>query len=111
MFPSESLSDCLDKLFYHGLLHRPAADSYCAILQTFAYRLQEFECTLGLYFSKRGITGDVATQAKRVIYDIYRDEKRFLVVLTLDDLDSIGQGRDFLEMFEEKMIDIRFQRI
>ena len=36
MFPSESLSDCLDKLFYYGLLHRPAADSYRAILGLFA---------------------------------------------------------------------------
>ena len=81
------------------------------LIQTFAYRIKEFECTLGLYFSKRGITGNAATHAKKVIYDLYHDEKRFLVVLTLDDLDSIGQGRDFLEMLEENTRDIRFQRI
>ncbi|MBM3238429.1 ATP-binding protein [Candidatus Poribacteria bacterium] len=225
MFPSESLSDCLDKLFYYGLLHKPTSDSYHAIIglfaewfrtrfsetaenltfnldlnaynecldavkkrysrqesdakgkalenlarlllgscvgltvetrvntasgeidllvhnqnrthpflsmlgeyficecknwekkagvqliQTFVHRIKTFECTLGLYFSKRGITGNIAANAKKEIHDLYRDEKRFFVVLTLDDLNSIGQGRDFLEMLEEKKRDIQFQRI
>jgi len=77
------------------------------LIQTFTKRINDFECTLGLYFSKHGIT----TDARGEVYDFYRGEKRFLVVLTLDDLESIGQGGDFLEMLEEKMRDIRFQRI
>jgi hypothetical protein len=81
------------------------------LIQTFVHRIKTFDCKLGLYFSKRGITGNIAANAKKEIHDLYRDEKRFLVVLTLDDLDSIGQGKDFLEMLEEKTRNIWFQII
>jgi hypothetical protein len=221
LFSNESLPDCLDKLFYHGLLHKPRADNYRAIIglfaewfrkraenlafnldldaykeclaavkkrysrkeaglkgkaleklaklllescteltvqqrlntasgeidllvhnknrshpllsalgdyficecknwekkagvqlmQTFVHRIKTFECTLGLYFSKHGITGTVAANAKKEIHELYRSERRYLVVLSLDDLESIGQGDDFLEMLERKVRDIRFQLI
>ncbi|MCI0615218.1 AAA-like domain-containing protein, partial [bacterium] len=36
MFSNESLPDCLEKLFYYGLLHKPGASNYRAILGLFA---------------------------------------------------------------------------
>jgi hypothetical protein len=80
-------------------------------IQNFALRIKKFDCKLGLYFSKSGITGNIAANAKKEIHDLYSVEKRSLVVLSLDDLESIGQGMDFLEMLERKVLYIRFQRI
>lgn len=80
-------------------------------IQTFAYRMKRFGCSLGLYFSKLGITGDITKNAKKIIHDMYHDEKRYLIVLTIEDLNSIGEGRDFLEILEEKERDIRFEKI
>jgi hypothetical protein len=80
-------------------------------IQNFALRIKKFDCKLGLYFSKSGITGNITTHAKKEIHDLYCVEKCFLVVLSLDDLESIGQDVDFLEMLERKVRNIRFQRI
>lgn len=80
-------------------------------IQTFRLRMEEFGTRLGLYFSKEGITGNEASAAKKQIFDLYSKKKYCLVVVTLKDLKAISNGEDFLTLLENKMREIRFQRL
>jgi hypothetical protein len=76
-------------------------------IHTLLGKLQRHNCRTAVLMRKYGVTGDERHDALGLISDAYR-KGRFIIVVTLDDLENIASGENFVTSLIGKYEDLRF---
>lgn len=79
-------------------------------LRSFADKMRDTDATVGIFFSRYGITGDseFVRDAKGVIRDKWKTERMIIIVLTYDDLRNvIEKGMNLYKLLKERYYKVK----
>ncbi|RKX91687.1 MAG: hypothetical protein DRP84_11230 [Spirochaetes bacterium] len=79
-------------------------------LRSFADKMRDTDTTVGIFFSRYGITGDseFVRDAKGIIRDKWKTERKIIIVLTYNDLRNvIEKGMNFYKLLKEKYYEVK----
>ena len=79
-------------------------------LRSFADKMRDTDATVGIFFSRSGITGDseFVRDAKGVIRDKWKTERMIIIVLTYDDFRNVVEkGMNFYNLLKERYYEVK----
>jgi len=77
-------------------------------LKVFAIKMKDVNTNVGIFFSKMGITGNNSSDAKGVIRDQWRAEKKAIIVINYEDIENVLSGEiNLYELLMKKYYDTK----